>query len=41
MEEGDYLNIEHIAMYVEDLDGAREFFETYFGAISNSGIRIP
>ncbi len=37
MEERDYLNIEHIAMYVEDLDGARVFFETYFGAISNSG----
>ncbi|MBG9989325.1 VOC family protein [Aerococcaceae bacterium DSM 111176] len=27
--------IEHIAMYVDDLEGARQFFETYFKATSN------
>lgn len=29
------MKIEHIAMYVNDLEGAREFFEKYFGARSN------
>lgn len=29
--------IEHIAMYVTDLERAKEFFETYFGAKSNDG----
>lgn len=29
------MRIEHIAMYVTDLEKAREFFETYFGAVSN------
>lgn len=27
--------IEHIAMYVDDLEGAKEFFEKYFNAKSN------
>ena len=27
--------IEHIAMYVNDLEKTRRFFETYFGAVSN------
>ncbi len=31
------MKIEHIAMYVTDLERAKEFFETYFGAKSNSG----
>ena len=31
------MRIEHIAMYVCDLDGAKEFFVKYFGAISNNG----
>lgn len=31
------MNIEHIAMYVNDLEKARDFFVTYFGAISNEG----
>ena len=31
------MKIEHVAMYVNDLEGARNFFETYFGAVSNSG----
>lgn len=29
------IRIEHIAMYVNDLEGAKEFFEKYFGAKSN------
>ena len=29
--------IEHIAMYVNDLENAKYFFETYFGAKSNDG----
>ena len=37
-EEGEEkMKIEHIAMYVEDLDRARAFFETYFEARSNDG----
>ncbi len=31
------MRIEHIAMYVTDLEGARAFFERYFGAVSNNG----
>ena len=29
--------IEHIAMYVNDLESARDFFVTYFGGHSNDG----
>ncbi len=29
--------IEHNAMYVNDLEKARDFFVTYFGAVSNEG----
>ena len=29
--------IEHIAMYVSDLEKAREFFVEFFGAVSNEG----
>lgn len=29
------MKIEHIAIYVNDLEGAREFFVKYFGAKSN------
>ena len=29
------MRIEHIAMYVNDLEGARDFFMKYFGAESN------
>jgi len=29
--------MEHIAMYVNDLDSAREFFIKYFGASANDG----
>ncbi len=31
------MNIEHAAMYVRDLDGARDFFIKYFGAAANEG----
>ena len=31
------MKIEHIALYVNDLEGARDFFVKYFGAISNEG----
>lgn len=30
------MKIEHIAMYVYDLEGAKEFFVKYFGAESNN-----
>ena len=31
------MKIEHIAMYVSDLEAARDFFINYLGASSNSG----
>lgn len=31
------MKIEHIAMYVSELEKAREFFINYFGAASNDG----
>lgn len=31
------MKIEHIAMYVSDLEKTKNFFEKYFGAISNEG----
>ena len=31
------MRIEHIAMYVNDLEGARDFFVKYFQAVSNEG----
>ena len=31
------MHIEHIAMYVNDLEGAKEFFIKYLGAESNDG----
>ena len=31
------MHIEHIAMYVNDLEAARDFFVKYFGAVSNEG----
>lgn len=31
------MKIEHIALYVSDLERAREFFVRYFGASSNEG----
>ena len=37
MKVGIKMKIEHIAMYVTDLEAVREFFVKYFGAISNNG----
>ena len=31
------MKIEHIALYVNDLEAARDFFVTFFGGKSNSG----
>ncbi|MCI6227619.1 MAG: VOC family protein [Clostridiales bacterium] len=31
------MKIDHIALYVNDLAGAKAFFETYFQAVSNGG----
>ena len=31
------MRIEHIALYVKDLEGARDFFCTFFDAVSNEG----
>jgi len=31
------MRIEHIAMYVNELDKAKDFFEKYLGAVSNEG----
>ena len=31
------MQIEHIAMYVNELEKARDFFIKYFGAVSNEG----
>ncbi len=31
------MKIEHIALYVNDLEGAKNFFCTYFGAEANEG----
>ena len=31
------MRIEHIAMYVSELEKAKEFFVKYFGAVSNNG----
>ena len=31
------MKIEHIALYVKDLEGAKDFFCAYFGAKSNEG----
>lgn len=35
------MKIEHVALYVRDLEGARTFFETYFEAQSNSRYHNP
>ena len=35
------MHIEHIAMYVSDLEKARTFFMQYFGAASNEGYHNP
>ena len=35
------MKIEHIALYVNDLEGARKFFMKYLGAQSNDGYHNP
>ena len=35
------MKIEHVAMYVNDLDLARDFFTTYLDGISNEGYHNP
>lgn len=35
------MKIEHIALYVNDLEAARDFFTTYLGGKSNDGYRNP
>ena len=35
------MKIDHIALYVNDLEKARDFFVTYFGARSNDGYHNP
>lgn len=35
------MKIEHIALYVNDLEGARNFFIKYLGAKSNEGYHNP
>lgn len=35
------MKIEHIAMYVRNLEGMKSFYETYFGAVSNEKYHNP
>lgn len=35
------MKIEHVALYVNDLEGTREFFIRHFGATSNEGYHNP
>lgn len=35
------MRIEHLALYVKDLEAAKEFFQTYFGAKSNDRYHNP
>ena len=35
------MKIEHIAMYLNDLEAGKEFFVKYFGAKANSGYHNP
>lgn len=35
------MRIEHTALYVSDLERAREFFVKYFGAVSDDGYHNP
>lgn len=35
------MRIEHAALYVKDLEGAREFFVRYLGGVSNNGYHNP
>ena len=35
------MKIEHVAMYVNDLEGAKTFFVKYLGAKANDGYHNP
>lgn len=35
------MRVEHVALYVNDLEGTREFFERFFGATSGKGYLNP
>lgn len=35
------MKIEHVALYVRDLEQARDFFCRYFGGVSNAGYHNP
>ena len=35
------MRIEHIALYVKDLEGGKDFFSKYFGASANEGYHNP
>lgn len=35
------MKIDHIALYVNDLEKAKDFFVTYFNAVSNDGYHNP
>ena len=35
------MRVEHVALYVNDLEGARAFFERFFGATSGAGYLNP
>lgn len=35
------MRIEHAALYVSDLEGARDFFVRFFGAVPNEGYHNP
>ena len=35
------MRIEHVALYVNDLEGARDFFVRFFGAVADDGYHNP
>lgn len=35
------MKIEHMALYVRDLEGMRNFYATYFGGVPNDGYHNP
>ncbi len=35
------MRIEHVAMYVNDIEAARDFFTEYLGGVANAGYRNP
>lgn len=35
------MRIEHVAMYVNDIEGAKSFFERYLGAAKKRWMNLP